>query len=72
MDGWAGDRIRHIVATFQAKGATSPATALTADELGLSRMFVRIMKRRRGQTRVFVEINGKYYLDEKALKGMRP
>ena len=71
--GWTAGPERgsaEIVATFQAKGAISPATALTAEELGLSRMFVRIMKRRRGKTRVFVELNGRYYLDEKALKGM--
>jgi hypothetical protein len=54
-----------------AKGAVSPETALTAQELGLSRLFVRIMKRRQGRTRIFMEINGKYYLDEKALRGMK-
>jgi len=67
MGGWAGERMREIVATFRAKGAISPETALTAEELGLSRMFVRIMRRRRGKTRVFVEVNGRYYLDESAL-----
>ena len=70
-DGWAGERIREIIRTFQAKGAISPQTALTAEELGLSRMFVRIMKRRRGRTRIFVEINGKYYVDETALNEMK-
>ena len=70
-EGFVGMRIREIVKTFQEKGALSPETALTAQELGLSRMFVRIMKRRRGQTRVFVEIGGKYYLDEKALREMK-
>jgi hypothetical protein len=49
----------------------SPETALTAQELGLSRIFVRIMKRRRGKTKVFVEVNGKYYLDEQALRAMK-
>jgi len=66
--GWGGDRIRQIVKTFQSKGATSPETALTAEELGLSRLFVRIMKRRKGRTRIFIEVNGRYYLDEKALQ----
>jgi hypothetical protein len=70
-EGWGGERIREIIRTFQAKGALSPETALTADELGLSRLFVRIMKRRRGKTRVFAEINGRYYLDEKALREMK-
>jgi hypothetical protein len=68
LEGWGGPRIREIARTFQVRGAISPETALTADELGLSRVFVRIMKRRRGKTRVFVEVNGKYYLDQNALR----
>jgi len=71
MEGFGGGRIGEIIKTFQAKGAVSPETALTAQELGLSRLFVRIMKRRKGRTRIFVEINGKYYLDQKALQEMR-
>ena len=67
-EGFGGGRIRQIIKTFQEKGAISPETALTADELGLSRLFVRIMKRRKGKTRVFIEINGKYYLNQDALK----
>ena len=70
MEGWGGERIHQIVKTFQMKGAISPETALTAEELGLSRLFVRIMKRRRGKTRVFIEINGRYYLDQRALQEM--
>ena len=68
FEGWGGDRIRQIIATFQAKGAVSPETAMTAKELGLSRLFVRIMERRRGRTRIFVEVNGRYYLDQEALR----
>jgi hypothetical protein len=68
LEGLGGERIQRIARTFQAKGALSPETARTAEELGLSRMFVRIMKRRQGKTRVFVEVNGKYYLDEAALR----
>ena len=71
MEGFVGGRISEIIRTFKEKGAISPETALTAQELGLSRIFVRIMKRRRGRTRVFVEINGKYYLDQKALQEMK-
>jgi hypothetical protein len=70
-EGFGGGRIREIIQTFRAKGALSPETALPAQELGLSRIFVRIMKRRRGKTKVFVEVNGKYYLDEKALESMK-
>jgi hypothetical protein len=70
FEGWGGDRVRQIIATFEAKGAISPETALTAKELGLSRLFVRIMERRKGRTRIFVEINGRYYLDQEALRRM--
>lgn len=70
-EGFGGERIRRIIETFETKGALSPDTALTAEELGLSRLFVRVMKRRRGKTRVFVEVNGRYYLDEKALREMK-
>jgi hypothetical protein len=70
-EGFGGGRISEIVRTFQAKGAISPETALTAEELGLSRLFVRIMKRRQGRTRVFIEINGRYYLNQEALKDMK-
>jgi hypothetical protein len=59
--------MRQNIKTFQEKGALSPETALSASELGLSRTFVRVMERRKGQTKVFKEINGKYYLDQKAL-----
>jgi len=68
LQGWGGDRIREIIRTFQEKGAVSPETALTAKELGLSRLFVRIMQRRKGRTRIFIEVNGRYYLDQEALK----
>jgi hypothetical protein len=68
IEGFGGGRIGEIIKKFQTKGAISPETALTAEELGLSRLFVRIMKRRKGRTRIFVEINGRYYLDRKALK----
>lgn len=70
-EGWVGMRIQEIIQTFRSQGAVSPETALTAEELGLSRMFVRIMRRRRGQTRIFIEIDGRYYLDEKALQERR-
>jgi hypothetical protein len=40
---------------------------MTTEELGLSRIFVRIMERRRGQAKI-LELNGKYYLDQRGLK----
>jgi len=66
--GWRDEKIQQIIQKFQEKGATSPQTAMTAKELGLSRIFVRIMERRKEQTKIFVEINGKYYLNQQALQ----
>ncbi|MGA3111476.1 MAG: carboxypeptidase regulatory-like domain-containing protein [Candidatus Bathyarchaeia archaeon] len=66
--GWRDEKIQQIIQKFQEKGAISPQTALTAKELGLSRIFVRIMERRKEQTKIFIEINGKYYLDQLALE----
>jgi YVTN family beta-propeller protein len=66
------ERFRRLVNTFQQKGATSPEKAMTAEELGLPPRFEDFMEKRApGQTKVFQEINGKYYLDQKALKEMR-
>jgi len=65
---WRDEKIHQIIQKFQEKGATNPQTAMTAKELGLSRIFVRIMERRKEQTKMFVEINGKYYLDQQALE----
>jgi YVTN family beta-propeller protein len=66
--GWRDEKIQQNIKKFQEKGAISPETALTAEELGLSRIFVRIIERRKGQTKIFLEINGKYYLDQQALE----
>jgi len=66
--GWRDEKIQQIIQKFQEKGAISPQTAMTAKELGLSRIFVRIMERRKEQTKIFVEVNGKYYLNQKALE----
>jgi YVTN family beta-propeller protein len=66
--GWRDEKIQEIIQKFKEKGAISPQTALTAKELDLSRIFVRIMERRREQTKMFVEVNGKYYLDQNTLE----
>jgi hypothetical protein len=64
-----GRRIIHgIVARFREKGATSPEKAMTAQELGLPPRFEEAMKRRLGATGIFVDVGGKYYLDEAKLK----
>jgi hypothetical protein len=60
--------IAGIVAKFRERGATSPEKAMTAQELGLPPRFEEAMKRRLGATGIFVEVNGKYYLDEAKLK----
>jgi len=64
-------RLREIIDTFRQKGATSPEKAMTAEELGLPPEFRERMQRRLGQTRIFVEVDGKYYLDEKRLEEVR-
>jgi YVTN family beta-propeller protein len=66
------ERFRRLVSTFQQKGANSPEKAMTAEQLGLPPRFEEFIKERNeGQTQVFKELNGKYYLDQKALKEVR-
>jgi hypothetical protein len=60
--------IETLVQKFRDKGATSPEKAMTAQELGLGEMFEGAMKRRLGQTGIFVEAGGKYYLNEERLR----
>jgi hypothetical protein len=61
-------RLQAIIQTFRQKGATSPEKAMTIQELGLQPRFEQAMHRRLGQTGIFVEVNGKYYLSEERLK----
>ena len=61
-------RLHEIVKRFRQKGATSPEKAMTIQELGLPPRFEEAMHRRLGQSGIFVEINGKYYLNEERLK----
>lgn len=61
-------RISELVEKFRQKGATSPEKAMTIQELGLPPRFEQAMHRRLGQTGIFVEVNGKYYLNEERLK----
>ncbi|MGQ9552033.1 MAG: hypothetical protein ACUVUE_06360 [Candidatus Bathycorpusculaceae bacterium] len=61
-------RIMEVVEKFREKGALSPEKALTAQELGLPPRFEDAMHRRLGQLGIFVEVNGKYYLDEERLR----
>ncbi len=61
------NRIESIAQKFREKGATSPQSAMTAQELGLPPRFEEAMKRRLGQTGIFVDIGGRYYLNEERL-----
>ena len=61
-------RLEEIVEKFRQKNATTPETAMTAQELGLPPRFEEAMQRRLGRTGIFVEVNGKYYLNEERLR----
>lgn len=61
-------RLQEIIQKFREKGATSPEKAMTIQELGLPPRFEQAMQRRLGQTGIFVELDGRYYLNEERLK----
>jgi hypothetical protein len=60
--------LSEIIEKFRQKGAVSPDKAMTPEELGLPPGFQEAMKRRLGRSGIFVEVNGKYYLNEERLK----
>jgi hypothetical protein len=60
--------IENLAQGFRVKGATSPEKAMTAEELGLHERFEEAMKGQLGQTGIFVEVGGKYYLNEQRLR----
>jgi hypothetical protein len=61
-------QLQEVIERFRQKGATSPEKAMTVQELGLPPRFEEAMHRRLGQSGIFVEVNGKYYLNEERLK----
>ena len=61
-------RLEEIVEKFRQKNATTPETAMTAQELGLPPRFEEAMQRKLGRTGIFVEVNGKFYLNEERLR----
>jgi hypothetical protein len=69
--GAPGSRIEELASIFREKGATSPGKAMTAQELGIPPRLEESMKRRPGLTGVFVDVGGKYYLDEARLKELQ-
>ena len=64
-------RVQELVEIFRQKGANSPEKAMTIQELGLPPRFEEAMHRRLGQTGIFVEVNGKYYLNEERLRQIK-
>jgi hypothetical protein len=62
--------LKELVPLFKTKGALSPETAMTSKDLGLPPGFEEGMKKRLGQSGIFVEINGMYYLSEQRLAEM--
>jgi hypothetical protein len=60
--------LNEIIQRFRQKGVISPEKAMTAEELGLPPRFKDAMRRRLGQSGIFVEVGGKYYLSEERLK----
>jgi hypothetical protein len=61
-------RLDEIIEKFRQRGAISPDKAMSAEELGLPPMFQEAMRRRLGRSGIFVEVDGKYYLNEGRLK----
>ncbi|HLN88704.1 MAG TPA: hypothetical protein VK253_01420 [Candidatus Binatia bacterium] len=61
-------RLKEIIDKFRQKGATSPEKAMTIQELSLPPRFEQAMNRRLGQLGIFVEVTGKYYLNEERLR----
>ena len=71
MPGMEHGRIMEIVETFRKNGATSPETAMDIEELGLPPMFGMMLQGPMGQSGIFVEHNGKYYISEERLRRMQ-
>ena len=63
------ERMKQIADSFKEKGATSPETSMTPDELGLPPTFEMMMQMPTpmSQSGAFVEKDGKYYLVEERL-----
>jgi ATP-binding cassette subfamily B protein len=64
-------RMMEIVEVFLKNGATSPDAAMSLDQLGLPPMFEMMLRGPMGQTGLFMEYKGKYYISEKRFKLMQ-
>ena len=65
------ERLLEIVDIFIKKGATSPESAMTSEELGLPPKFWMMLQDHIGQSGLLVENQGKYYISQEQLKQMR-
>ena len=69
--GMLKDRIIKIAEVFKEKGAVSPETAMSLEELGLPPQFSMMMQRGIGQSGVFLKYNAKYYLSEEQFEQIK-
>jgi len=69
--GMLKDRIIKIAEVFKEKGAVSPETAMSLEELGLPHQFSMMMQRGIGQSGVFLKYNAKYYLSEEQFEQIK-
>jgi len=59
-----------VIEKFRKKGATSPDKAIYIDAREFPPKLKKLVEGR-GRLSIFVEVNGKYYLSERRLKGIR-
>ena len=71
VSGMGHGRMFEIVEKFRERGATSPETALAIEERGLPPMFDMMIRGPMGQSGLFGENDGKYYLNEERFKQIR-
>jgi len=69
--GMGHGRMMEIVEAFRKNGATSPETAMALEELGLPPMFGMMLQGPMGQSGIFMEHNGKYYISDEQLRRMQ-
>ena len=64
-------RIMEMAEKFRNKGALSPETALSPEQLGLPPQFRMMVQMGMAESGLFLEHEGKYYLSEKRFKQMQ-
>lgn len=63
-------RLQDTMEKFRERGATSPEKALPLRDLDLPLFFKHVVRSMAGQRLPFVEVDGKYYLDEERAKDL--